>query len=304
MLSSHLKANFREHISSSDTLVVQLPDTIMETGFISVPWMYKHMPSTRIPSKCGMKVNRRVAIQIAVATCLSAAKNSLGDAVLAAQPDETMKTGWKDRIFADEMEKGMVQYEANIGSLKQELFGAIGSSDVILEVGIGTGPNLRFYPKGSKVIAVDPNPYMRQYAADKALENGINLTLKEGVCENLPIEDNSCDFAISTLTLCTVKSPSVAVKEILRVLKPGGSLIFIEHVYAPQSRPLTRLAQDILNPLQVTFANDCHLNRDTAKTLLAAGFSNVNYREFDAHFGMIQDIFNVVRPHIAGIATK
>lgn len=196
----------------------------------------------------------------------------------------------------------MVAYEKSIAGVKQNLFSQISQSEQVADVGIGTGPNLPYLRKGTHVVGVDPNKYMWPYAMEKARTNGIDLRVVEGVCEKLPLEDRSYDVVIMTLTLCSVQSPSQAINEILRVLKPDGRLFFIEHVIADPSRPIFRAVQNLLNPLQVALSDGCHLNRDTARILQETrepGFSEIKYDEFD-----IGGVLNPIRPHIAGYARK
>ena len=224
-------------------------------------------------------------------------------------PDDKTKgeppfRGIRQKSFADAMETGMLEYEKSIAAVKRKLFAQILPSETVVDVGIGTGPNLRFLQKGTHVLGVDPNEYMWPYAMQKARENGIELRVVGGTGEKLPVDDESCDVVIITLTLCSVRDPSQAIKEVLRVLKPGGRLFFIEHVIADRSRPVFRFAQNLLNPLQAALADGCHLNRDTASILENVQgsrfrFSEVQYEKFD-----VGGSWNPIRPHIAGYARK
>ncbi|PXF49065.1 Methyltransferase-like protein 7A [Gracilariopsis chorda] len=209
--------------------------------------------------------------------------------------------------FAREMEYGMVSYEALMTNRKRALFGNVAEGSTVVDIGIGTGPNMKYLPHDVNLIGVEPNKFMWPFAEERARSLGIRLSLKEGNGERLPLEDESCDFAITTLTLCSVKDPSLTVREILRVLKPGGKHLFIEHVVANENRPLLRGAQNLLTPLQVALADGCHLNRDTLAYLNSAkdtGFSRVSYEEFDAKFDTLEDWISPIRPHIAGFAVK
>lgn len=94
--------------------------------------------------------------------------------------------------------------------------------------------------------------------------------------------------------------PDAAVKEILRVLRPGGRLLFIEHVAAPQKRRLARLAQRVLDPLQQALADGCHLTRDTRSVLEGAGFSRLALEAFQLGGGMS----SLIAPHVAGLGQK
>ena len=97
--------------------------------------------------------------------------------------------------------------------------------------------------------------------------------------------------------LCSVQDVSAAVKEALRVLKPGGKLFFLEHVYAPEDRKLLQFGQKLLNPLQELLADGCHLTRDPLSVVQRSGFQSVEARRFDVP-GL-----GVLGPHVSGIAT-
>eukprot|EP00898_Chlorokybus_atmophyticus_P007891 jgi/Chlat1/8102/Chrsp75S00604 len=192
-------------------------------------------------------------------------------------------------------------YEELITPVKKELFQHIDPScQELLEVGMGTAPNLKFYAEMLSpevhLIGVDPNPAMSSYAMKAARKAGLsNIALLSGVAERLPLSDRSVDTVIATLLLCSVPDVTTALKEIQRVLRPGGSYFFIEHVAAPKST-WKRLAQDVLNPLQNVAADGCNLNRDTLSAINAAGFSRVDARQLNL------DGAGILSPHIAGEA--
>lgn len=215
--------------------------------------------------------------------------------------------GFMKKSFAQAMNVGMVDYEESMVARKKILFALIKATDTVVDIGIGTGPNLNFMPKGTQVIGVEPNEYMWPYAISKAEKLGVSLKMANGVCENLPLNDCSCDFVVTTLTLCSVRDLGKCCREIQRVLKPGGLHLFIEHVVAEPSRPLLRSAQNVLNPLQELLADGCHLNRDTGATLqsyIGDGFSEVNVERFDMLFGTLEDWISPIRPHVIGFARK
>ena len=130
---------------------------------------------------------------------------------------------------------------------KSKLFASL--SGTVLEIGPGAGANLRHLAaKNIRWIGVEPNPYMSQHLRQEAQRLGMNIDLLAGTAEDLPIETASIDFAISTLVLCSVIDQKRAIREILRVLKPGGRLLFIEHVAAPAGTLLRRV-QAAIKPL-------------------------------------------------------
>ena len=137
---------------------------------------------------------------------------------------------------------------------------------------------------------------MERHLAKEAQRLGLDIELRTGSAENLPAENASVDFVISTLVLCSVVDQDRALKEVLRVLKPGGKFVFIEHVAA---RPGTwlRFIQTLVKPLWRRMGDGCQPDRQTASALMQAGFAKVEIEEFPAPVP-------VVRPHIAGIAAK
>jgi len=218
-------------------------------------------------------------------------------------------------VIAASMESGMDTYEANIEQRKQALFATLdaGAKDV-LELGIGTGPNLKYYRPGTRVVGVEPNEYMDEYAREKAEALGLSLELRRGVGEALPLEDASVDVVVGTLVMCTVADPARVLAEVARVLRPGGQYLFIDHVAADPGTTLL-FQQRLLDGLQQFVAGGCHLTRKTgeliesatksavpssakAGTVIAPLFDDVTIERF-----MVDDIW-VIAPHVAGVATR
>lgn len=211
------------------------------------------------------------------------------------------------RRFADIMENEMVEYEARIAKRKAQLFSRLRPNTTILDIGTGAGPNLAFIPRGAHVIGLEPNRYMWPYAQEKVTGH-FNLSLIDGVAEQVPLETASVDTVICTLTLCTVDSPVTAMKEITRVLRSGGEFLFIEHVLASKSDPIRRTAQLLLNPLQRIAADGCNINRDTGATFRESAktgaFEIKKLENFNAEFGTPLDNLTLVRPHISGVMQR
>ncbi|KAH9606966.1 hypothetical protein KSS87_013741 [Heliosperma pusillum] len=213
------------------------------------------------------------------------------------------KADWYEELFASVMNMSMKVYEPEIGRYKRELFSELkGQAKEILEVGIGTGPNLKYYASddGVHVIGVDPNRKMEKYARKAADAAGLaqaNFDFIHAVGEILPVKDASVDAVIGTLVLCSVKDVSRTLQEVKRVLKPGGLYVFIEHVGA-QDGTFLRLAQNILNSVQQLVADNCHLTRDSKRYISEAGFSEVT-----SNITSIPKAF-LVNPQLYGIARK
>src|SRR5690242_3813621 len=145
------------------------------------------------------------------------------------------------------------------------------ASGRVLELGIGTGLNLGFYgPDVTLVIGVDPSLALLRMAEDRACEAQFPVEFVEAAGERLPLEDRSVDTVVTTWTLCSVGDPAEALRESRRVLRPGGTLLFVEHGLAPDAN--IRRWQDRLTPVWKRIGGGCHLNRKPDNLIQAAGF--------------------------------
>ncbi len=141
----------------------------------------------------------------------------------------------------------------------------------VLEIGIGSGLNLPFYgPNVRRVVGIDPSPALLRMAQARALDAPFPVELLEAVSERLPLDDASVDTVVTTWTLCSVGRPVDALREVRRVLRPGGALLFAEHGLAPDAG--VRWWQDRLNPAWKRIAGGCHLNRNIEGLVEAASF--------------------------------
>lgn len=143
----------------------------------------------------------------------------------------------------------------------------------VLEVGLGTGRNLPHYNPGQvqQVVGVDPALRMHRLAARRVKASGLNVELMGLSAEVLPAPDASFDTVVSTYTLCSIPDPVAALREMRRVLKPGGQLLFSEHGRAPE--PEVARWQTRLQPYWKPLAGGCHLDRDIPALLAEAGFA-------------------------------
>lgn len=141
----------------------------------------------------------------------------------------------------------------------------------VLEVGFGSGRNVPHYPGAvRRVRAVDPATYGRTLAAKRVAASPVPVDYVGVDGEQLPLDDASVDHVLTTWTLCTIPGVESALGEMHRVLRPGGSLHFIEHGRAPD--PKVAGWQDRLTPLQRKMFGGCHLNRRIDELIAAAGF--------------------------------
>jgi ubiquinone/menaquinone biosynthesis C-methylase UbiE len=139
----------------------------------------------------------------------------------------------------------------------------------VLEIAFGTGRNLRFYPPGVKLTAIEFSPEMLAIGRGRAEELGRELDLREGDAQALEFEDESFDTVIITLALCTIPDDRKAAAETWRVLRPAGQLVLMEHVRSP-ALPV-RAIQRLLDPIAVRFEAD-HLVREPLDYLSEVGF--------------------------------
>jgi ubiquinone/menaquinone biosynthesis C-methylase UbiE len=181
-----------------------------------------------------------------------------------------------------------------VADRKHALLG--GLRGIVLEIGAGTGANLPFLSKDVCWIGLDPNPFTPPYAREAAHASGVRAELLAGIGEQLPAFDSSVDAVISTLVLCSVEDPSVVLREVIRVLRPGGRFVFIEHVAAPPATR-TRRWQKLVSPLWRRLGDGCHPARETWTWIESAGFHQVRYDTF-------QLPLPITGPHIAGVALK
>ncbi|MEV4020511.1 methyltransferase domain-containing protein [Nonomuraea angiospora] len=142
----------------------------------------------------------------------------------------------------------------------------------VIEIGAGNGRNFAHYPKTvSEVVAVEPEDTLRRFAEAEAASAPVPVRVVAGHAEALPGEVQSFDAAVVSLVLCSVPSPPAALAEIARVLRPGGTLRFYEHVRS--SNPALGLLQDAITPLWRLMAGGCSPNRDTLAAIRRAGFA-------------------------------
>lgn len=155
------------------------------------------------------------------------------------------------------------------------------ASGVTLELGMGNGANLPYYTNAvSQVVGLEPcaavvetaKRRLAVWASEGILQiDASRFAFHVGKSEQLPFADHAFDTVIACLVFCTIPDVNSAAKEVYRVLRPGGKLLFFEHVCAPDA--WTGRIQRLVNPFWKVFACGCHLNRDTESLFLEAGFA-------------------------------
>lgn len=197
-------------------------------------------------------------------------------------------------LFRDHIAPYMIEYSMTrpfwAEYRRRVLQPAIGD---VLEIGFGTGVNLGFYPASvSSLTLLEPDKAMLARARARLAAWPGEASIVDGTAEALPFPDKSFDTAVSTLTLCSVSDPEQALHEIRRVLKPGGSFLFLEHGLADD--PKISRWQNRLNGVCSLLSCGCNLNRDMSALIRQAGFARIDMME-DYAPGM---------PKVSGLLTE
>jgi ubiquinone/menaquinone biosynthesis C-methylase UbiE len=171
----------------------------------------------------------------------------------------------------------------------------------VLEVGAGNGLNFAHYPSSvSEVIAIEPEPSLRDAAQQLATQAPVPVTVRAGSAESLPLGDGEVDAAVASLVLCSVPEQPLALAELHRVLRPGGELRFYEHV-VPRCQPMRTILQLADHSgLWPAIAGGCHPARDTGSAIEEAGFAI----ERSERFGFRASALEPSVPHILGVARR
>lgn len=199
------------------------------------------------------------------------------------------------RIFAAGYDTFQARMERSFfGDVRREMLA--GASGAVVEIGAGTGANLEHYPRTiERLVCTEPEEPMAKRLRAKAARSGLPVEVVTAPAEGLPFEDDSFDTAVAALVLCTVADPARALAELARVLRPGGRLIFMEHVRADD--PGLARWQDRLHPFWVRFGHGCHCNRPTEATIAASPLRIDRVRR-----GRIPKAPPIVRPLVTGVA--
>jgi ubiquinone/menaquinone biosynthesis C-methylase UbiE len=177
-----------------------------------------------------------------------------------------MSNWYRDHVFVRIMNTVMNTQE--VRRIRQEVCAPLAGE--VLEIGFGTGLNLPHLPPAvTRLLAVDPMERGRALAAERLATTRIPVEFIGLDGESIPVGDASVDAVLATWTLCSIPDPVTAVREIHRVLRPGGSFHFVEHGRAPDDR--VRRWQERFNPIQTRVACGCHLDRDIPAIIAEGG---------------------------------
>ncbi len=152
------------------------------------------------------------------------------------------------------------------------------ANGITLEIGFGSGLNLPYYKNIDKLYALDPSRELFDMAAKEIERISFPLERLVASAENIPLSDSSIDCVVSTWTMCSIPCPEVALREIFRVLKPGGKFSFIEHGKSPSA--YVYMMQNFFTPISKRIAGGCHMNRDIERYIIDAGFEIQKIQKF------------------------
>jgi ubiquinone/menaquinone biosynthesis C-methylase UbiE len=209
-------------------------------------------------------------------------------------PGSVYEATW-GRVFAQVYDTAFALAERRgLRNVRQELIGQ--SKGRVVELGAGTGLNLGHYPAHiSELLLTEPDAHMAAKLRKQARFVSPDASVVEAPAEALPFDDASVDTVVSTLVLCTVQNPEQALAEVARVLRPGGLLLFAEHVRS--ASPRAARWQDRLNTPWSWYGFGCQCNRDTMAAIRAA-----NFQVDDVRLDRLRWISPLVRPLMVGSA--
>ncbi|MBU3867536.1 class I SAM-dependent methyltransferase [Streptomyces sp. 4503] len=165
---------------------------------------------------------------------------------------------------------------AGIGELRGELLA--GLSGRVIEIGAGNGLNFPHYPEAvCEVVAIEPERHLRRLATRAGLRAGVPVDVVPGVAEALPVKSEAFDAAVACLVLCSVRDVRRALTELLRVLRPGGELRFLEHGRA-EGRVLATAQRALDRTVWPLMFGGCHTAREVRSEIAAAGFEPIGHR--------------------------
>ena len=191
--------------------------------------------------------------------------------------------------------------EACFQAWRADLLAGIGGD--VLEIGAGTGNNLAHYgPSVTTLVMTDPEQAMLDRLLPRLdrLPDSVAVAVERASVDDLPFDAGSFDVVVATLVLCSVPDQAVALAEVHRVLRPGGALVFLEHV-AADGRPKRLRWQHRVEPVWKRLAGGCHLTRRTAEAIVRAGFE---LAEGDVTRESARKATPVVRPTVRGVARR
>lgn len=202
-------------------------------------------------------------------------------------------------IFARFFDR-LSEREERLGQAEHRREMLTGLSGRVVELGAGNGMNFSHYPPTvTELVAVEPEPYLRERAVEAAANAPVPVKVMDGLGGELPFDEAEFDAGVASLVLCSVPDPGAVLRDLYRVIRPGGELRFYEHVRG-ETPQLMRL-QDVAARVWPFFAGGCHPNRETGSAIERAGFEVESCRGFP-----FKPCFFCapVAPHILGVARR
>lgn len=202
----------------------------------------------------------------------------------------------RSRFEARLLVGGAEDSHARHGERKSAVLGDMRGT--VVEFGPGTGVNLRYYTADTTVIGIEPNPVMHPYLREEAARRGVDLEIRSMSAASIDVADGAADGVVGTLLLCGVDDPAAVVAEAHRVLRPGGTYFFLEHVVAPEDSATRRVQRVLKRPHRWLF-NGCEVDRDAEAVVRNSAFTDVRIHHFD-----LGRRAGWVRHQLVGTATK
>lgn len=182
---------------------------------------------------------------------------------MSVDPEATEKTRARYQRIAPFYDAMETMVEHSFAGWREHLWSLV-EGPRVLEVGVGTGKNMPYYPEGVQVTAIDLTPAMVERARERAAALDVEVEVQLGDAQALDFADETFDDVVSTCVFCSVPDPLLGLDELARVTKPGGRLLMVEHVRAPN--PLLGAVMDAVNPLAVRVMG-ANINRRTVENV-------------------------------------
>jgi SAM-dependent methyltransferase len=200
--------------------------------------------------------------------------------------------GFYNLLFAKFYDPFMKGFEKRIRKNRHALLKNIQGD--VLEVGSGTGINFSFYNSKINLTALEPSQAMIDVSATKKCNCNKIGVLKISITSPLifnELQENSFDYILSTLVLCTIDRPDIAINNYKKLLKPNGKLLILEHIHS--TKTLHKRFQNLANPFWKAFSEGCNLNRDTDQLLMSLGFIPLQQEYFVKTLKFVQGVYIV-----------